>query len=142
MNEILDDITQNLNFYNPYFKQFKIHLQGKSIAIMESHPSKAYEYFANEDYEVICVDSYENLEHHPDLDGIIINNFKYEDIGVLINKVCETLNDTGIMLLIFNNQIYDKETINFLTKEKFALTEELIGDDKWNFILYSKKTTK
>lgn len=142
MNKLLDSITRALDFYNPYFKQFKMYIKGKSIAIIESNITKAYEYFTNENYDVICIDKIENLESHSNLDGIIINNYKSEDLNSLLENTYKSLNDDGIMLFIYNNQLYEKDTINFLIKEKFTLIEELIGDDKWNFILYSKKTTK
>lgn len=142
MNNILDSIASNLDFYNPYFKQFKMHLTGNNIAIIESTPSKAYEYFTNENFNTLCIEKIDNLKLHTNLDGIIINNYKHENIEYLFNAAHESLKDAGIMLLIYNNQTYDKDTINFMTKEKYTLIEELIGDDKWNFILYSKKTTK
>lgn len=142
MNNVLDSITSNLNFYNPYFKQFKLHLQGKDIVILETIPSKANEYFQNEDYNVNCIDDLKEFEKVGNLDGIIINNFYHNDLSILLQDTYDKLTNNGIMLFIFNNQTYDKETINFLIKEKFILIEELIGDDKWNFILYSKKTTK
>ena len=52
------------------------------------------------------------------------------------------LNEEGIILLINNKLDIDETTINFLFKEKFEELEELIGDEKWNFILYKKRTTK
>lgn len=142
MNNILDSITSTLDFYNPYFKQFMLHIKGKSMAIIESTPSKAYEYFTKGNFDIICIDKIDNLKKHTNLDGIIINNYKSNSIENLITISYESLNNDGIMLFIYNNQIYEKDTINFIIKEKFTLIEELIGDDKWNFILYSKKTTK
>lgn len=142
MNKILDSITSTLDFYNPYFKQFKKHLTGNKIAIIESTPSKAYEFFSKEDYDTICIEEIDNIKLYNCLDGIIINNYKYENINELLDKIHENLKDDGILLFIYNNQNYDKDTINFMIKEKFTLIEELLGDDKWNFILYLKKTTK
>lgn len=142
MNKILDSIASTLNFYDPYYKQFKLHLKGKHLAILERIPSKAYEYFTSEGYNTICIDKLDNLQMPANLDGIIINNYLCDNVEYLFTKIFESLNNDGIMLFIFNNQTYNKEIINFLSKEKFNLIEELIGDDKWNFILYSKKTTK
>lgn len=142
MNNILEDITSNLNFLNPYFKQFRNHLTGKNIIILETSQSNAKFYFTNEDIVSTNIKTFEELDSYPNIDGIIINNYSCSEVDELLSKTYKCLKDDGIMLFIFNNQVYDKETINFLVKEKFTLIEELIGDDRWNFILYSKKTTK
>lgn len=142
MNDILDSITSTLNFYNPYFKQFKMHLKGKSIVIIETVPSKAYEYFTNENFDINCIDKIDDLKEYSNLDGVIINNYQSKNIESLLENAYESLNNDGIMLFIYHNQNYEKDQINYIIKKSFTLIEELIGDEKWNFILYSKKTTK
>ncbi len=122
MNNI-DYLSEN-SFLQPYYRQFIKLLKNNKVLLFENVNNKIEE----------------------KVDGIILNNylskFKEKKLLDFINELSKMLNEEGIILLINNKLDIDETTINFLFKEKFEELEELIGDEKWNFILYKKRTTK
>ena len=135
MNNI-DYLSENI-FLQPYYRQFIKLLKNDKVLLFENIKSNASEYLQKNQLQIF------NNKIDEKVDGIILNNylpkFKEKKLLDFINELSKMLSDEGILLLI--NDI-DETTINFLFKEKFEELEELIGDEKWNFILYKKRTTK
>ncbi len=138
MNNI-DYLSENI-FLQPYYRQFIKLLKNDKVLLFENIKSNASEYLQKNQLQIF------NNKIDEKVDGIISNNylpkFKEKKLLDFINELSKMLSDEGILLLINNKLDIDETTINFLFKEKFEELEELIGDEKWNFILYKKRTTK
>ena len=138
MNNI-DYLSENI-FLQPYYRQFIKLLKNDKVLLFENIKSNASEYLQKNQLQIF------NNKIDEKVDGIILNNylpkFKEKKLLDFINELSKMLSDEGILLLINNKLDIDETTINFLFKEKFEELEELIGDEKWNFILYKKRTTK
>ena len=117
MNNI-DYLSEN-SFLQPYYRQFIKLLKNNKVLLFENVKTNASEYLQKN-----------------------LSKFKEKKLLDFINEFSKMLNEEGIILLINNKLDIDETTINFLFKEKFEELEELIGDEKWNFILYKKRTTK
>lgn len=138
MNNI-DYLSEN-NFLIPYYKKFVKLLKNDKILLLEGIKTNAKDYFESLGEKVLTTNSNELV------DGIVLNNYLKNsgssELLAFIKKMYNCLNDDGIVLLINNNHELNETKINFLFEEMFDKVEELIGDDKWNFILYQKRTTK
>ncbi len=138
MNNI-DYLSEN-SFLQPYYRQFIKLLKNNKVLLFENVKTNASEYLQKNHLQIF------NNKIEEKVDGIILNNylskFKEKKLLDFINELSKMLNEEGIILLINNKLDIDETTINFLFKEKFEELEELIGDEKWNFILYKKRTTK
>ncbi len=138
MNNI-DYLSEN-SFLQPYYRQFIKLLKNNKVLLFENVKTNASEYLQKNHLQIF------NNKIEEKVDGIILNNylskFKGKKLLDFINELSKMLNEEGIILLINNKLDIDETTINFLFKEKFEELEELIGDEKWNFILYKKRTTK
>ena len=138
MNNI-DYLSENI-FLQPYYRQFIKLLKNDKVLLFENIKSNASEYLQKNQLQIF------NNKIDEKVDGIILNNylpkFKEKKLLDFINELSKMLSDEGILLLINNKLDIDETTINFLFKEKFEELEELIGDEKCNFILYKKRTTK
>ena len=131
MNNI-DYLSENI-FLQPYYRQFIKLLKNDKVLLFENIKSNASEYLQKNQLQIF------NNKIDEKVDGIILNNylpkFKEKKLLDFINELSKMLSDEGILLLINNKLDIDETTINFLFKEKFEELEELIGDEKWNFIL-------
>ncbi len=138
MNNI-DYLSEN-SFLQPYYRQFIKLLKNNKVLLFENVKTNASEYLQKNHLQIF------NNKIEEKVDGLILNNylskFKEKKLLDFINELNKMLNEEGIILLINNKLDIDETTINFLFKEKFEELEELIGDEKWNFILYKKRTTK
>lgn len=138
MNNI-DYLSEN-SFLQPYYRQFIKLLKNNKVLLFENVKTNASEYLQKNHLQIF------NNKIEEKVDGIILNNylskFKEKKLLDFINELSKMLTEEGIILLINNKLDIDETTINFLFKEKFEELEELIGDEKWNFILYKKRTTK
>ncbi len=138
MNNI-DYLSEN-SFLQPYYRQFIKLLKNNKVLLFENVKTNASEYLQKNHLQIV------NNKTEKKVNGIILNNylskFKEKKLLDFINELSKMLNEEGIILLINNKLDIDETTINFLFKEKFEELEELIGDEKWNFILYKKRTTK
>ena len=138
MNNI-DYLSEN-SFLQPYYRQFIKLLKNNKVLLFENVKTNASEYLQKNHLQIV------NNKTEKKVNGIILNNylskFKGKKLLDFINELSKMLNEEGIILLINNKLGIDETTINFLFKEKFEELEELIGDEKWNFILYKKRTTK
>lgn len=138
MNNV-DYINDN-TFLIPYYKQFIKLLKNNKIMLYGNKSEKDIEFLNSKN--LIIIDGNE----HAFVDGIILNSYfecdKYDLLANTLNKITSMLKEEGIILLINNKHIVSEETIKYLFKENYECIEELIGDDKWNFILYQKRTTK
>ncbi len=138
MNNI-DYLSEN-SFLQPYYRQFIKLLKNNKVLLFENVKTNASEYLQKNHLQIV------NNKTEKKVNGIILNNylskFKGKKLLDFINELSKMLNEEGIILLINNKLDIDETTINFLFKEKFEELEELIGDEKWNFILYKKGTTK
>ena len=138
MNNI-DYLSEN-SFLQPYYRQFIKLLKNNKVLLFENVKTNASEYLQKNHLQIV------NNKTEKKDNGIILNNylskFKGKKLLDFINELSKMLNEEGIILLINNKLDIDETTINFLFKEKFEELEELIGDEKWNFILYKKRTTK
>ena len=138
MNNI-DYLSEN-SFLQPYYRQFIKLLKINKVLLFDNVKTNASEYLQKNHLQIF------NNKIEEKVDGIILNNylskFKEKKLLDFINELSKMLNEEGIILLINNKLDIDETTINFLFKEKFEELEELIGDEKWNFILYKKRTTK
>jgi hypothetical protein len=138
MNNI-DYLSEN-SFLQPYYRQFIKLLKNNKVLLFENVKTNASEYLQKNHLQIV------NNKTEKKVNGIILNNylskFKGKKLLDFINELSKMLNEEGIILLINNKLDIDETTINFLFKEKFEELEELIGDEKWNFILYKKRTTK
>ena len=138
MNNI-DYLSEN-SFLQPYYRQFIKLLKNNKVLLFENVKTNASEYLQKNHLQIV------NNKTKKKVNGIILNNylskFKGKKLLDFINELSKMLNEEGIILLINNKLDIDETTINFLFKEKFEELEELIGDEKWNFILYKKRTTK
>lgn len=138
MNNV-DYLNEN-TFLIPYYKQF-IKLLGNNKILLYGNINECdLEYFKTSKIEVID-DKSDTL-----VAGIVLNNYlalnKNNDLNEIIKNITKRLDEAGIILVINNKQMIDETTLNYLFKENYEEVEELIGDDKWNFILYQKRTTK
>lgn len=135
-NEFLDERT----FLFPYYKQFMKLLKNNKILFLGNKNPNEIKFF--EEFNIIV---FENIADEL-VDGVIINNYlsviDKKDLNTELDKINNSLKEGGIILLINNKKLVDEETIKYLFKEKCEEVEELIGDDKWNFVLYQKRTTK
>lgn len=138
MNNI-DYLSEN-NFLIPYYKKFIKLLKNDKILLLESIKTNADDFFKSLGKKVLTTNSSELV------DGIVLNNYLKKsgssELLTFIKEMYNCLNDDGIVLLINNKHELDETKIDFLFEEMFDKVEELIGDDKWNFILYQKRTTK
>lgn len=138
MNNI-DYLSEN-NFLIPYYKKFIKLLKNDKILLLESIKTNADDFFKSLGKRVYTTNSNELV------DGIVLNNYLKKsgssELLTFIKEMYNCLNDDGIVLLINNKHELDETKIDFLFEEMFDKVEELIGDDKWNFILYQKRTTK
>ena len=138
MNNI-DYLSEN-SFLQPYYRQFIKLLKNNKVLLFENVKTNASEYLQKNHLQIV------NNKTEKKVNGIILNNylskFKGKKLLDFINELSKMLNEEGIILLINNKLDIDETTINFLFKEKFEELEELIGDEKWNFILHKKRTTK
>lgn len=138
MNNV-DYLNKN-TFLIPYYKQFIKLLRNNKILLYGNINECDLEYFKTSNIEVID-DKSDTL-----VAGIVLNNYlalnKNSDLNELIKNITKRLDEAGIILVINNKQMIDETTLNYLFKENYEEVEELIGDDKWNFILYQKRTTK
>ncbi|MCI8794031.1 MAG: hypothetical protein HFI73_01490 [Bacilli bacterium] len=138
MNNI-DYLSEN-SFLQPYYRQFIKLLKNNKVLLFENVKTNASEYLQKNHLQIV------NNKTEKKVNGIILNNylskFKEKKLLDFINELSKMLTEEGIILLINNKLDIDETTINFLFKEKFEELEELIGDEKWNFILYKKRTTK
>lgn len=138
MNNV-DYLNKN-TFLIPYYKQFIKLLRNNKILLYGNINECDLEYLKTSNIEVI-VDKSDTL-----VAGIVLNNYlalnKNSDLNELIKNITKRLDEDGIVLVINNKQMIDETTLNYLFKENYEEVEELIGDDKWNFILYQKRTTK
>lgn len=138
MNNI-DYLSEN-NFLTPYYKKFIKLLKNDKILLLEGIKTNAKDFFESLGKKVLTTNSNELV------DGIVLNNYLKKsgssELLTFIKEMYNCLNDDGIVLLINNKHELDETKIDFLFEEMFDKVEELIGDDKWNFILYQKRTTK
>lgn len=138
MNNV-DYLNKN-TFLIPYYKQFIKLLINNKILLYGNINECDLEYLKTSNIEVVD-DKSDTL-----VAGIVLNNYlalnKNSDLNELIKNITKRLDEDGIVLVINNKQMIDETTLNYLFKENYEEVEELIGDDKWNFILYQKRTTK
>lgn len=138
MNNV-DYLNEN-TFLIPYYKQFIKLLRNNKILLYGNINECDLEYLKTSNIEVVD-DKSDTL-----VAGIVLNNYlalnKNNDLNELIKDITKRLDEAGIILVINNKQMIDETTLNYLFKENYEEVEELIGDDKWNFILYQKRTTK
>lgn len=138
MNNV-DYLNEN-TFLIPYYKQF--------IKLLENNKILLYGNINECDLEYLKTSNIEVVDDKSDIlvAGIVLNNYlalnKNIDLNELIKDITKRLDEAGIILVINNKQMIDETTLNYLFKENYEEVEELIGDDKWNFILYQKRTTK
>lgn len=135
-----EDYLNESTFLYPYYKQFIKLLNNNKIIMYSNNKMRTIDFFKDHNIEVLESDSSELV------DGIVLNNYlstiPKDNLTEELKTVTKHLKEKGIILLINNKQIIDEDTIRYLFKENFDEVEELIGDDKWNFVLYQKKTTK
>lgn len=135
-NEFLEEST----FLFPYYKQFIKLLKNNKIILLGNNNQSDIDFFRQANISVLEDVSKEKV------DGIVLNNYlskiEKDNLNKTLDNLNNILNDEGIILLINNKQSIDEDTIKYLFKENFEVVEELIGDDKWNFVLYQKRTTK
>ncbi len=138
MNNV-DYLNEN-TFLIPYYKQFIKLLRNNKILLYGNINECDLEYLKTSNIEMVD-DKSDTL-----VAGIVLNNYlalnKNNDLNELIKDITKRLDEAGIILVINNKQMIDETTLNYLFKENYEEVEELIGDDKWNFILYQKRTTK
>lgn len=123
------------SFLLPYIKQFRKLLNNDKIALYGDKSDYVLDYLKRENLTIVD-------DENTTVDGIILNNLDKNTLEYTISSITKILNDEGIILLINNNKIVDETTINYLFQDNYNIVEELIGDAKWKFILYQKKTTK
>ncbi len=132
----LDCITNETEFLLPYYKQFIRHLKGDTILLLGDINDKC---LCKLEKSKIKISQNDGII----VNGIIIHNALTSNNIKEISKIIkERLGNGGIILIINNNNYFENEEIKYHFKSDFDILEEFIGDEKWNFILYSKKTTK
>lgn len=142
MDNLLEQISLEINFLKPYYKQLINKLDKESkILVCGSNENKIKEFDIN--YEIIdtidkaITNKYNGIILENKLDNLDENNIKE-----LFNIIDNILLADGYVLVINKEIKYTKEELDFIIKDKFILSEELIGDNKWNFLIYEKNTTK
>lgn len=132
----LDCITNETEFLLPYYKQFIRHLKGDIVLLLGDINDKC---LCELEKSKIKISQNDDVI----VNGIVIHNaLTSNNIEEIPKIIKDRLGNGGIVLIINNNNYFEIEEIKYHFKSDFDILEEFIGDEKWNFILYSKKTTK
>lgn len=131
-NELLNSLIHESSFLSPYIKQFKKVIKTNDIYLLENLESSLKS----------IIDSYELVINELSYSGIIVYELNDETISSIINDLYKNLSDDGYLFIINSNKNFPKEIIDYLLKNTYTYQEEMIGDDKWNFLLYKKNTIK
>jgi hypothetical protein len=141
---MIDNIFTGSSLLTSYLKYFISTLNGNSILVYNNKENIIYNKLKELEPDIYLINNKKNVYN-----GIVINNIDTKLDNNLFDNIYNILDEDGKILLIIHThekiKCYDDEEISILNEyvlNLFNISEELISDASWKFLIITKNTIK